>query len=116
MAGGADHRLAAHAGIGLLRCLDGRGTRVGMQMHAIGARVESDLSRTVDKDAGMTFGAAHGFNNARGKRLQFGERKIFFADLNRCRRRRAPIPRRAKPGERASRFRRRLSKRLLVMA
>ncbi|MGB6159904.1 MAG: hypothetical protein WBH45_16560, partial [Acidobacteriaceae bacterium] len=40
------------------------------------------LSRTVDKDAGMTFGAAHGFNDARGKRLQFGERKIFFADLN----------------------------------
>ena len=82
MAGGADHRLAVDAGIGLLRGANGGRTRVGVEMYAIGAGIESNLSGTVDEDTRRFAGGADGFDHARGKRLQLGKREILFADLN----------------------------------
>src|ERR1700689_1491443 len=83
MAGGADDGFAADAGIGLLRGADRGGAGVGVEMDAVGAGIEGELGRTVDEDAGTTFGGAHGFDHAGGEGLQLGEGQIFFADLDR---------------------------------
>jgi hypothetical protein len=82
MAGGADDWLAADAGIGLLRGADGCGTGVGVEMDAVGSGIEGELGRTINEDAGTTFGGAHGFDHAGGEGLQLGEGQIFFADLD----------------------------------
>ncbi len=85
MAGGADNKLAAGACVGLLGSLQGGGSCISVQMHAVGPGIEGHLRGTIDEDAGFAGGGisgAHGFHNARGERLQFAEREIFFANLD----------------------------------
>jgi len=79
VAGGADHRLAADARIGLLRGSNRGGSRIGVEMHAVGAGIQRDLSGTVDQDARGFAGGADGCDDARSKRLELGEGKILFA-------------------------------------
>jgi hypothetical protein len=53
-----------------------------VQVDAVGAGIESDLSRTVDQNTRAALCGADGLNDARGQRLKLGEGEILFAHLD----------------------------------
>jgi hypothetical protein len=66
VAGGADDGLSAQARIGLLRGLNGGGSRVGVEMDSVGTGIEGYLRGTVDEDPRGFARSADGFDDARG--------------------------------------------------
>jgi hypothetical protein len=69
-------------GIGLLRGLNGGGSRVGVEVDSVGTGIEGYLRGTVDEDPRGFARGADGFDDARGERLKLSEGEILFADLD----------------------------------
>jgi hypothetical protein len=68
--------------VDLVRGTDGGGSGIGVEVHPVGSDVEGELGGAVDEDAGLAFYGPHGLDDAGGKKLELGQREIFFAELD----------------------------------